>query len=121
MTAARPKSTETCGACRRPGGALYELSAKVAVLADDAKAASIATAERRGSNRVWGILRTAAGAVALVVLGFALDHCSAKRSAETRQIQAQETAKVTEKIQRVEDVAKAMAPVGLFSPLLGGK
>ena len=119
--AARPKSTETCGACRRPGGALYELSARVDVLASDAKAAGLATARQQGRSSVWGILRTAAGAVSLGVLGFALDHCADKRSTETRQIQAQETAKVTEKIQRVEDVAKAMVPVGLYSPMMGGK
>jgi hypothetical protein len=88
------------------------------VTAADIDALVAEAAERRGRDRVWKLVGGAAWAIGMIVLGYTLNHYSAKRSEETQQLHVRETARVTEKLQRVEEATKALAPVEQFSKMM---
>jgi hypothetical protein len=67
-------------------------------------------AERRGSARVWKLVGAAAWALALLVLGFALNHYSARRSEEAAAREQRRADFVTRRLKDVEAATKAMAP-----------
>lgn len=98
--------SEKCESCQRPGGAIHELASEVKGLATEVKAAVLTMAEQRGEKRSWAVIRAAAGAVALAVLGFTLNHFAAKRSDDTLQRQIEVAAQVAKKLKALEDATK---------------
>ena len=67
-------------------------------------------AERRVWARVGKWVVRAVWALVLLVLGWGLNHYSVQRNDETRHMHSQETARVEEKLDKVEKVVKSLAP-----------
>ena len=101
-------------ALQKPGGALYDLVA-------EAKAAALVAAAQRGRNQVWAILRTAAGAVALTLLGWFLTNNADKRDEAAAHREKARAEVVDQKLKVVEDVAKALVPPESMSSFKVGK
>ena len=68
------------------------------------------SAERRVWARVWKWVGRGLWPVALLVMGWVLNHYSVQRNDETRHMGRQDTAKVEAKLKQVEEVTKALAP-----------
>jgi hypothetical protein len=113
--------SERCESCQRPGGSIYELATEVKGLAKEVKDAVLSMADTRGANRVWKVVGGAAWAIALLILGVALNHLAAKRTEDTLKQQAVIAEKVAVKLKAVEDLAKGLAPDGMYSPAKGAK
>ena len=88
-------------ALEKPGGALYAMA--------------LAAADRRGRDRVLRWIGRAVWAVVLLALGWGLNHYSIQRNEETRHLGRQDTARVEKKLDKVEEVAKALAPEAFVS------
>jgi hypothetical protein len=107
---------ERCESCQRPGGAIHDLADEVKGLAAEVKAAVLTMAGKQGETRVWKIVGGAAWAIALIVMTYTLNHYSAKRTEDTAKTQAKVAEVVAQKLEKIEEVAKAMAPEPLYSP-----
>ena len=88
---------------------------------DDLHVLVTEAAVRRGREYVWKLIGGAAWAIGLVVLGWTLNHYSAKRSEETQQMHVREANRVTERLQEVEKATKALAPEAFSSTSKIGK
>jgi hypothetical protein len=94
-----------CDSCQRPGGAIYELAHQVGKLADEVRGAFKILDGREGEKRAWAVLRIAMVPVSCVVLGFVLNHLSAKRSDDMLKRQTDIAAEVAKQLKQVQDAA----------------
>jgi hypothetical protein len=86
-----------------------DVAAFRALVAESAKRRVRARALRWIGKGVW--------AVVLALLTWGLNHYSVKRNDETRYIHHQETARVEKKLDKVEEVTKALAPEAFSSKM----
>jgi len=91
--------------CLAPGGGLCTVRQKVEDVEKKVDQILLTLAGHQGAARVWGLLRAAAGAVALAVLGFTLNHFAARRSEDTLRRQIESAATVAQALKAVQDAA----------------
>jgi hypothetical protein len=94
---------EQCEACQKPGGPMHTVVEQVTALAADVRAVLLELAGRKGEKRVWAVLRFVTVPLCCAILGFALNHLSAKRTEEMLRRQVDIAADVALKLKAVQD------------------